>query len=245
MKHPTLCPYVLAIWGILVYFIDSKDIVNRKGFGVCLAAVLLFMLLSVPFQNMIKNGGFEENDFAWTFYRSPYPIRSGIYGLSNVSFGIEPVERNSGGKSLKIVNKQERGDEKYGAAYQPIKLNPNRSYAVSFFVKGKIHNRTLWVSIRDDWGMDEGSYEVPAEYYKEWKRIAPEKRLFIKEGNYADFKIISEAPGDFYIDDISLKWDPVDTIKRYLIKWYQRTRELLNPPIKTKSGGNESDALSK
>lgn len=212
---------IMALFSIFLAFLKkdfSKKIAPSWKFRIFLIIVLFITACFLPFQNIIYNGDFEKPIFGWQSFSQIFKNSEGSYSISNVSIKPQGEIRRRGNKALYINNKQESGDQRYGICFQPIIVLPNASYKLHLYVKGNIENESLWISINDDWANNNGRYFVAKGEYLAWTGINPATRLIPDDAGYANFKIISTVPGSYYIDDISLRLDLIDTIKRYIKK---------------------------
>jgi len=224
IKQPNIFSFCAWSFGVIAAFIKldfSNNIASSKFFTGILLISLLVCFVALP-SNMVFNGGFEKDLYGWTPVAQFYKYDDNGYAQSNVNFSIGG-QRRTGGKSLHIGNRQESGDQRYGMIFQPLEVIPNASYSVSFYVKGNLGKESLWVTISDDWANDKARYYVDPKQYISWQKINPEKRLIADDSRYAQFKIISTAPGSYYIDDVSMRVDIIDTVRRYIIRLFCKT----------------------
>lgn len=163
---------------------------------------------------LLTNGGFENGYRGWgTGYvetnhqgkLSPFWaswVTSGdklIY--ANVKGQIDSIVKKSGLNSLKIINNSPTQPNIFGSISQRIiGLQPNTEYVVSFWVKSEMASAgTLEITTDLKWlnrrVIEAGTYD--------WRKFTHMFRT--DEENFIDLRIISEAPGIVWIDDVTVK----------------------------------------
>lgn len=162
---------------------------------------------SMDKENLIKNGGFEEDLEYWgNGMLEIQKFHGGLHRFwvqpgANIRYKIDSDVKKSGLKSLKIISNQPLTPYMYGTACQAITgLIKNTKYMASFWVKAELANeKTLRVTMDFvEWSsnkeLEEGTYD-----WREFRFI-----FDTKDSNYIEFRILSEEPGTVWIDDISI-----------------------------------------
>jgi len=167
-------------------------------------------------ENLLRNGGFEEDLEFWGtgYYETDvYKGSLGIFWASRVGIAIEAIKtadvrgeidsdiRKSGVKSFKITNNSPLEAHIYDSMSQRITgLIENTDYIASFWAKTERAGRgTFEVTTDLKWlkrkHMEAGTYD--------WKQFS---HVFNTGDNtFIDFRIISEEPGTVWVDDMSFK----------------------------------------
>ena len=121
--------------------------------------------------------------------------------IADVRGEIDSDIRRSSAKSLKITNNLPLEPHIYGSMSQRITgLMKNTDYIAKFWVKAERANReTLNITTDLAWSrrkyIDAGTYD-----WIEFSHI-----FNTGDNTYIDFRIISEAPGTVWVDDITFK----------------------------------------
>ncbi|PIQ86417.1 MAG: hypothetical protein COV74_04985 [Candidatus Omnitrophica bacterium CG11_big_fil_rev_8_21_14_0_20_45_26] len=206
--------YLLVGIGLLPMFFG--DVGKSRKFLLTLIVLLIIASCLIPFKNIIANHSFENRSLTpWIWKPQIYQLTQNSYALSNVQCSIDPEKGPHGRNALLIENNQEPGDQRYGYLFQQIDVWPNAVYTASFYVKGKIGNKSLWFGLSDDWAEYKSTHHVQPGDYKKWKKEQV-ATLVTDDSRYAFAKFVSEAPGHFWIDDVNLKLNILETVKRWL-----------------------------
>ena len=166
-------------------------------------------------ENLLRNGGFEEDLQSWGtgYYETDcFKGSLGIFWASRVGMGIEEIKiaslrgdidseiRKSGVKSFKITNNAPSEAQIYGSMSQRITgLMENTDYIASFWVKAERAGRGIFVNTIDLKWLKRKYIEAGTYNWHEFSWV-------FNTGNstFIDFRIISEEPGTVWVDDITL-----------------------------------------
>ena len=206
--------FFVAVPGLLLTFYRDKIISSKRSFVVLLLLVLA-MPISLSCKNLISNPGFEEGLAGWDWIAQVYRLDGNNYAISKVDATAQPRAGRSGNNAFTVINRQESGDQRYGLLYQQLKVWPRATYNLTFYVKGNIPQSGLRVSIGDEWFRDKALYSIPQGSYEAWTKQGPIK-LLADDSHYANLKIISTEPGQFFVDDLSLTLNIWDSLKGLL-----------------------------
>jgi Carbohydrate binding domain len=192
-----------------------EEIIKRPGVAWLIAhpAQQQPPVILVDKENLLKNGGFEDDLNFWGtgYYETDvYHGSLGVFWASRVGTSIDAMNvadvrgdidsdnHKSGSKSFKITNNSPLEAHIYGSMSQRVTgLLKNTDYIASFWVKAERASRgTLEITTDLKWSkrklIEPGTYD--------WKEFS---QVFNTDNNtFVDFRIISEEPGTVWIDDI-------------------------------------------
>jgi hypothetical protein len=167
-------------------------------------------------ENLLRNGGFEEDFNFWGtgYYETDvYHGSLGIFWAARVGMPKEAMKiadirgdidsdiHKSGSKSFKITNNSPLEAHIYGSMSQRITgLMKNTDYIASFWVKTERAGRgTFDITTDLEWlkrkYIEAGTYD-----WKEFSQV-----FNTGDNTFVDFRIISEEPGTVWVDDMAFK----------------------------------------
>ena len=161
-----------------------------------LALLLICSLGQTMVPNLVDNPSFERVDeqgrpLLWNWSA----------GAAKGSYAIDDSTARSGQQSLRITNPAKRSPNVFCELHQVLRLQPNRTYTLSCYVKGPAG--TAWIGGGPGWKVRRG---FPAG--QDWQRVS---QTFQTGGDGVwDLLILSEdvTPG-FWVDDVLVEEGPV------------------------------------
>lgn len=239
-------------WTQKIALIDTEktDVVNDTNFYLtfwakCFEGGVDLSIANIRIEEIIRddetslvvNGGFENGKALWT-------------DSGNISSLTTSENEIHGGKSaIKLSSGS------YDLFYQPILLEKNKNYELTFWYKGKFTGLPNWAVSFGKASMESSSIITKERLYDtdEWTQ----KKLVFSSGDKTDYVVVfqSGAGCEFYIDDVRISEtnDPADEIAKETAPYSTLGQNIRSEMIRTKryvaaegkniltDGGFESD----
>ena len=178
------------------------------------ASLGLFVALALTIGNvwsaepLIVYGGFEQglmNPWGTGLYSEGRPLWWNS-GDCHSTAEIDETGAIEGAAALHIINPSPRAAQVYGTVAQRIRIEPNRPYRITVWVRGLDLASAGAVALVVDDAWRVRPVTLSAGTYA-WTRLSG---TFSLPTDYADIRILSEDAGEAWIDDVRI--EPLDTL---------------------------------